>query len=816
MSEAFYIIDGYAYSYQSFYALSGLYSPEGKPTNAIYGFLKMIYKILEEKQPQYLAVCFDLPSPVFRSQIFTAYKANRKPMPEDMREQIGIIKEVLSAYPIAILEQEGFEADDLMATLARHAHDKGIDVYLVTPDKDIAQVLKQGIQIFDPKKNLIIESKDILEKYQIPPENLSDYFALIGDKIDNIPGVNGIGPKKAVQLLQDWKSLENLYQNLDKIEPDKVKKCLETYREDAFLSKRLFSIQDNVEISFGLENYKVREKNSEKLLILYKKLGFVSLIKEILESIPVKNLYPAKRITQEHELEEILAELKEQSSFTIAIENEPEQSCWEKKISTISLGWGENKVVYIECNSRGLEKEKVLEILHPVLSQGPEKNAYSLKEIYTCFATQGVFLEPLGFDISLASYILEPTDKPLKLENLCLNYLGEAMPALLPENKEEYWGAYLNLLIKLEKQMSLSLTEKGLFGILQQKQIPLIPIVSEMERLGILLSREALQRDMQSLREKVSAFEKKIYELAGEKFAINSIKKIAYILFEKLQLPKTKKTKTGYTVSVPALEELAKYHELPGLIVKYKELEKVENFYHDHFFSWIHSKTSRIHPQYFPNRSITGQIVSSAPDIEKIEKDIPSVFIASSAHIFVKAQYNQIELRLLAHFAHSYALEQDIQNNSVSQENSIVEWIDKHAHQYKEVQEFMDQSIKKAEQEKCVITISQKSCSIPEIASSQKELKKNAQDFYWKVLLEGSAWDIQKDAMIRIHKRREEEMIAFFSFCSITHALIFEVIEEEKEKFCSLVGEEMEKAASAFLSLPIDIVYGKNWEQLQK
>ncbi|NUM34801.1 MAG: hypothetical protein HUU50_09665 [Candidatus Brocadiae bacterium] len=808
MSEAFYIIDGHAYSYQAFYGLSTLFSPDGKPTNAIYGFLRMIYKLLDEKQPQYLAVCFDLPSPVFRNQIFEAYKANRKEMPEDMRSQISTIKEVLKAHPICVLEKEGFEADDIMATLAKKASAKGIDVYLVTPDKDIAQVLQEGIKIFDLKKNLVLDARAIEEKYTIPASKLPDYFALTGDKIDNIPGVNGIGPKKAAQLIQEWQSLEHLYENLDKIEPEKVRKTLEKYKEDAFMSKKLFLVQDDMPILFELEDYRVQKRNIEKLLPLYRQLGFFSFLSEILEKNPIQKDAFARKIENQEALCQLVSELNQQESIILAIEDNSESLCWSKKIYSIGFLWGE-KAAYIEFDDIQLNQKKVLEILYPILFQGPKKSGYNLKSIYTSFAIQGIFLMPLGFDISMASYLLENSEKTL--EHLSLQYLGESMN-FSKENKSECWGMHLNLLKKLEKKLSELLSERRLDPIFYECEIPLIPILSEMERFGILVSRQNLEIILQEFREKSYNLEQKIFQLAGESFAIKSLKQLAYILFEKLQLPKSKKTKTGYSVSIPILEDLKKYHEMPGMILEYKELEKIKDFYSEKFPYMLHLETSRIHPQYFQNKHSSGKIVSSLPDMEKIEKEVSVCCIASPEHIFVKASYNQPELRILAQFSHSEPLLEAIEKNIVVPKDDLYLWIQEHACEYKEVQEFFDESIQKLEKERYLTMITGRTCYAHDIISSQKDLKRNSQEAHWKALLEGSLWDILKRAILRIDQKREESMFSFFFFASITNALIFEVLECEKEKFIGLVRKEMQEAALSFLPLPVDITSGKCWQ----
>ena len=686
-NKKLYLIDVSAYFYRAFFALPPLATSTGLPTNAIYGFTTMLQKLLKDERPEYLAAVLDRPEPTFRHAAYQDYKANREEMPDNLSQQIPYIKEVIQAFNIPMLEKPGFEADDIMGTLARQAEQDGAEVTIVSGDKDMCQMVSGRVRLLDTMKNKITDVSEVKKKFGVSPDRVIDVLGLTGDTSDNVPGVPGVGPKTAQRLVDEYGSVEDIYENLAEITKKKVKQSLTENRDQAFLSKKLVTIDTKVPLDKTWQELKVDSPNTEALRALFKKFEFTRLLKEItVEKKTEKNYHWT---TDMAEIRALFAELKKHKSFTLDFETTSEFPMLAEIVG-ISFAWKDHEAVYLPVKHEGLanqpDRDTVMTALKPLLEDPAiKKTGHNIKYEYILFKRHGIRLRGMHCDTMVASYVLNPSKYRHSLDNVAMDYLDHKMISFKEvagtgkkavtfdrveiEKAAEYACEDSDITRLLAKQLLPQIKKQGADELYDAIEMPLIEVLAGMEIHGVKLDLAFLQALSAEFGDKLKTLEEKIYREAGQEFNINSTKQLGEILFEKLLLPVQKKTKTGYSTDVSTLTELSHLHPLPGEILSYRSLAKLKSTYIDNMPALIHPETGRIHTSFNQTMTATGRLSSSDPNLQNIPirteegRRIREAFITEPGWQLLSADYSQIELRLLAHLSADETLMDAFNNN---------------------------------------------------------------------------------------------------------------------------------------------------------
>jgi DNA polymerase-1 len=678
--EKLFLIDGNSYCYRAFYAIKELRNSKGKPTNAVYGVILMLKKLLEKEKPAYLAVAFDLKGPTFRHKQFEDYKAHRKPMPDDLVSQMGLIKETISGYNIPIFEKQGFEADDILATIAKNISQQGIDVYIVTGDKDMLQIVDKNIKVYSTHKDdLIYDNEMVKERFSgLGPENITDFIALSGDTADNIPGVRGIGEKTAIELIKEFGSLDNIYKNLDKIKSEPRRKMLSEQEDSARISKELAMVDLNVPIEIDIADMRVKSPDSGKLLVIFKELEFKNFARDIAScnsDIHKEACY--KTITSLGDFKNFIRELKGKSEFVLDTETTSEQPM-EAKLVGISFCWKEGEAYYVALRSmpdaQGIDLETAIKELKPILEdENIKKIGQNIKYDKLVLLNYGIEVKGIAYDTMIASYLLNPSRMSHGLDTIAFEYLDHKMTSideLLGAGKKRvtmdmvdiekvsmYSCGDSDVTLRLKNVFEKEIFKKELETLFKNIELPLVDVLSNMEKNGIKIDIDFLKEASSEMEIELSRLIKDIYQIAGEEFNINSPKQLSRILFEKLGLPIVKKTKTGASTDVEVLEKLSSLHPLPKELLRYRELSKLKSTYVDALPELINKKTGRLHTSFNQAVTATGRLSSSNPNLQNIPikteegRKIRKAFIGENGNFIMSADYSQIELRILAHLS---------------------------------------------------------------------------------------------------------------------------------------------------------------------
>ncbi len=668
-----FLIDGNSFCYRAFYAIRALTNSKGQPTNAIYGFVTMLNKIVKDNKPDMLAVAFDLKGPTFRHKKYEDYKIQRKPMPDDLVGQMPLIKETVSAYNIPIFEVQGYEADDVLATLAKKAEEKDIETFIVTGDKDALQIVNSHIKVYSThKEGLVYDSQKVKEEYGVEPKHMIDIMSLMGDAIDNIPGIKGIGEKTAVELISEFGSLDELYKNIDKVKSEVRKKLLAENKEVAYLSRELAILDENVPLKIDFNSLEIKEPNHGKLFELFKEFEFKSLLKDVTPKGTLKSAY--ELIETEKAFERLVKELSALKEFAFDFETTSVDPMQAKPVG-VSFSWKIGHAFYIPM-IKYFTVDQVLGALKPIFeNELIKKIGQNIKYEYIVLANYGIELKGINFDTMVASYLLNPSKPNHNLEDICLEYLSHKMTTpiqeLLGKGKtaitmdqvdvkkvSDYCCEDSDVTLRLKEILEKDLSDKGLDKLFHDVEIPLVTVLAMMEITGVAIDRDYLGKLSKELEKKLEKLTKEIYEIAGVEFNINSPKQLSGILFEKLKLPVIKKTKTGISTNEEVLVKLSAEHKLPRILLGYRELAKLKSTYIDSLPELINPKTGRVHTSFNQAVTATGRLSSSGPNLQNIPirtdegKKIRRAFIASSNDsVLLSADYSQIELRILAHLS---------------------------------------------------------------------------------------------------------------------------------------------------------------------
>lgn len=687
-----YLIDGTAYIYRAFHAIRALSNSKGMPTNAIFGFTRMILKLLEAQAPQYAVMLFDVKGPTFRHEIYDSYKANRPPMPADLAVQIPYIKEITKGFNIPMIEKPGYEADDLIGTLAKMAARDDISVIMITGDKDFFQLVTDKIIVWDPMKDNTMDADAVRKRFDVEPHQLIDVMGLSGDASDNVPGVPGIGEKTALDLIKRFGSIEQVYEQIDKITRKKLHENLLKYKDQALLSRTLVTIDTRVPLTFDMEAFKLHSTDTKQLSRLFKELEFRQLQMDFPESTDLsKKNYQA--ILDIRALSALVSRLVDAGSFALDTETTSKDPMRAKMVG-LSFSLSPHEAFYVPCAHDDPDRlsqiniDDVLNQLKPVL-ENPEikKIGQNIKYDWIVLARHGIKLAGVIFDTMLASYLINPSKRAHNLDQIALDFLGHRkityqevtgkgktalnFSQISIEKAVPYACEDADITLMAYRVLAPKLDEIDLTTLLQTIEMPLVPVLTKMEMRGICVDEERLSQLSKSFEHQLNTLEQMIYGVAGEKFNIKSSQQLGYILFEKLELPAQKKTKkrTGYSTDVDVLTHLASHHELPALILRHRTLAKLKSTYTDALLVLVHPETGRIHTSYNQTVTATGRLSSSDPNLQNIPvrteegREIRSAFIPKKGWYMVSADYSQIELRILTHYSNDPILIEAFNND---------------------------------------------------------------------------------------------------------------------------------------------------------
>lgn len=875
MSEKIVLIDGNSILNRAFYGVPDLSNSEGFPTNAVYGFLNILFKILDEEKPEYLTVAFDVKAPTFRHEMYKEYKGTRKPMPEELREQVPVMKELLSAMGIQIVEKAGLEADDILGTLAKKMEKNGKEVSLISGDRDLLQIASEHIKIRIPKTKrgtTEIENyhtADVLERYGVTPEQIIELKALMGDASDNIPGVPGIGEKTAASLIKAYGNIENAYAHVDEIKPKRAMENLKEHYDMAVLSKRLATIEIDADFDFQLDQAKLGNVFTKEAYPIFKRLELKNYIRKF-----------EGTQTQERK-EERFTKLTELSDAEAAFENAKKQDrlafylIIENGVKAISFGYGEENIYYLEPEGF-LTESYLLGRLNEVLRAVKEIVTIDLKaELpYLELEEEG---EDKFFDAGIAVYLLNPLKSVYTYDDIAKEHLDRMLPASedlfvkgkpvkqMEEKPEEFmrytcYHSYVALLaadILKEK-----LTAAGMKKLFDEIEMPLVFTLFRMEQAGTKIASEELKEYGTQLAVRIEELEKSIHEQAGEEFNINSPKQLGEILFDKLKLPNGKKTKTGYSTAADVLEKLAPDHPIVASVLEYRQLTKLKSTYADGLANYI-GKDGRIHSNFQQTITATGRLSSTEPNLQNIPirmelgRLIRKVFIPAEDYVLIDADYSQIELRVLAHMSgderliQAYREAQDIHRITASQvfhvpfdevtslqrrnakavnfgivygissfglsqdlsitRKEAADYIERYFETYPQVKAFLDKEVSDAKETGFAVTMFGRKRPMPELNSVNFMQRSFGERVAMNAPIQGTAADIIKIAMIRVDKRLREEKMKSRLILQVHDELLVEAHKDETERVKEIMKTEMQGAADLHVSLEIDMHEGKNW-----
>lgn len=684
--ERLFLVDGNSFCYRAFYAIPGLTNSRGEPTNAIYGFVTMMRKLLEDQRPELLAVCFDPKGKTFRHEQYKDYKAHRKPMPPELVSQIEPIREFCRLSRFSMFEKQGFEADDVIGTLAARAQERGNDVWIVTGDKDAFQLVNDRVKIFQPhKNNLVYDVEGVQKKFAgLGPDKIVEILALMGDASDNIPGVPGIGEKTAIKLMQRFGSVENILKNSREISSEKIRNALKENEVDLRLSLSLAKIDTQVDLEIDWNDVKVQPADEDALVEFFKRYEFRGFAKQSAsQNAKEKEKRDYHTVLDASGLKKLAAALKKSNAFSFDTET---TSADPMKATLVGMSFSMEPYIahYVPTTSDsyrgpGICLKEALDILGPVLeNETIEKFGQNIKYDTMVLRRHGVELKGISFDTMIASYLIDPVKRNHNLDDISLNYLNVkkieteslvgkgkdqiSMADVSLEKISEYACEDADCVMRLVPILREKIKELGLEDLYKKVELPLADVLGKMEMNGVALDTDVLAELSQSTRREIDGIIQKIYREAGEEFNLDSPKQLAEILFVKKKLPTMKKTKTGYSTDASVLEKLAVSYEFPKLILEYRERAKLRSTYLDALPGMVNGETGCVHTSYHQTTTDTGRLSSSEPNLQNIPVKTEAGRLVRKAFVprprskgkgkILSADYSQIELRILAHFCH--------------------------------------------------------------------------------------------------------------------------------------------------------------------
>lgn len=870
MSKKIVLIDGHSILNRAFYGVPELTNAEGLHTNAIYGFLNIMFKILEEEKPDYLVVAFDRKEPTFRHDMYPEYKGTRKPMPSELREQVPVMKEILTAMGIHIMEKAGLEADDLLGSCARFAEKQGMDVALVSGDRDLLQIASKQTKIRIPKTKggkTEVENyyeADVLDKYSVTPSQFIEWKALVGDTADNIPGVPKIGEKTATELLVTYGSIDNIYANLDSISKKSVKDTLNDNRALCELSKTLATIKTDWEPDFSFEDIAVGDFYTPQAYQMFKRLGFKNMLSRFDESM-MKQSSTQSVVYKTHKRWE------EVSSFIASMKIGDALGMYASEVG-IAFSKGLE-----QCDFLVFSDEVTLDKVKDALSETSKYVELSMGNAKACLPFLNLSLENNYFDVVIAAYLLNPLKSDYDTESIAVEHLQMLFPGyhevfgkekaadLFKKDEDKVIRFYCEqaTISYLAKPVLLSkLKETGMMQLMQEIEMPLSIVLYDMERYGIKVKKEELKEYGQALDSRITELEKSIHEKAGCDFNINSPKQLGEVLFEKMGCKGGKKTKTGYSTAADILEKMAPDYPIVSEILEYRGLTKLKSTYAEGLSNYIR-EDGRIHSSFNQTVTATGRISSTEPNLQNIPmrmelgRQIRKVFVPEEGFVFTDADYSQIELRILAHLSgdkqliEAYSSNKDIHRMTASQvfhvpfdevtdlqrrnakavnfgivygissfglsqdlsitKKEAASYIESYFETYPGIKTYLDSLVETAKKQGYIRTLFGRRRPIPELKSNNFMQRSFGERIAMNSPIQGTAADIMKIAMIKVYRGLKEKNLRSRLILQVHDELLIETAKEEMNVVAEILQDGMTGAADLAVELLIDMHTGENW-----
>lgn len=866
MSEKIVLIDGHSILNRAFYGVPDLTNSEGLHTNAIYGFLNILFKILEEEKPEYLTVAFDVHAPTFRHEMYTDYKGTRKPMLEELRQQVPVMKEVLKAMGVKTVEQAGLEADDILGTISCLCEEKGMNVSIISGDRDLLQLATEKVKIRIPKtkqgKTEIEDyyAADVKERYSVTPREFIDLKALMGDASDNIPGVPSIGEKTATKIITEYGSIENAFSHVEELKPPRASKALKEHYDLAQMSKELATICVNADIQYELSDAKLGDLYTEEAYVFFQKLQFKNLLGRFEVSAPASSVEDSFREVQKKSEAEMVFKVAEEAE-TVGIvllkeENVLPLFANQAGIERVAICCGKDHIYAISIGEEitfSYVKEKIKHLTGVV-------NKVSMFHIKEALSWIDFEKEETAFDAIVAAYLLNPLKSDYEYDDVAREQLDLMLDDKLEGMKKACYMAYTAFAAAdvLEKQ----LMEKEMYHLFRDIEMPLVFTLFDMEQAGVRIEGEALKLYGEQLGTRIAELEKEIYEEAGETFNINSPKQLGVVLFEHLNLPNGKKTKTGYSTAADVLDKLAPEYPVVAKILEYRQLAKLKSTYADGLANYI-SEDGRIHGKFNQTITATGRISSTEPNLQNIPvrmelgRLIRKVFIPEEGYTFVDADYSQIELRILAHCSgdealiNAYREARDIHRITASQvfhipfdevtdlerrnakavnfgivygissfglsqdlsitKKEAAKYIESYFETYPGIKKFLDDAVAHAKEMGYVVTLFGRRRPVPELSSGNFVQRSFGERVAMNAPIQGTAADIMKIAMIGVNRALKDKHMKSRLVLQVHDELLIEAHETEIEQVKEILKQEMEGAASLDVPLDIDMHTGSTW-----
>ena len=890
-----YVVDAHSLIYQVFHAMPEMSSPAGQPVGATHGFTRDVLDLIEKKKPDYLFVAFDHPSEGFRAKIYPQYKANRESMPVDLRSQIGDIRRMLDALGVAAISCPGYEADDIMATMAKEVDHRGGRCLLVTSDKDCRQLLTERVKLYNIRKNLIYDADELLQDWGIRPDQVVDFQALVGDAVDNVPGVPLIGPVLARQLLERYGNLESVLQNAEHVSGVKRRENLMNGRDQAMMSRELVRLVPDSPIEVDWRAGRVGGVQRDSALQLCREFGFRRLADRIaglaVQHAPTSWDTHYELIADEQSLRSLVERLRAGRRFSLDTETTAPNPRWAEIVG-YSFSWEEGQAAYVPVRAPAgdpcVDAQRAAELLKPILEDPTiEKIGQNLK--YDAIALRGVGIELAGlaFDTMVADYLLSPGERTHDLNDLSKRYLNHQTVKIkeligvgskqkrmdqVPVDKVAHYAAEdADIPMRLVSVLEERLADEQLTELYRETELPLLHVLADMEYLGIRVDVELLATMSERFSHKLAELEAEIHVLAGEPFNIESPKQLAGVLFDRLKLPVIKKTKTGPSTDAEVLAQLAELHPLPAKIVEYRQQAKLKSTYVDALPELVHPETGRVHTSFKQDVAATGRLSSQDPNLQNIPihtaegREIRGAFLPAEGCQLLAADYSQIELRVLAHFCGDAAMRdafdrgEDIHTRVAGEvfdtpldgvtsemrrrakavnfgvvygqtpfglakalgieKQEAADFIDAYFDRYPGVDEFVAETLDRCRENGYVSTILGRRRTVEGVRSRSRRGESRFRNLPERIavntVIQGSAADLIKTAMIQIHRRLKRETLTARMLLQIHDELVFEVPSDQITPLANLVTQEMTSAAQLTVPLQVDVKHGANWADCQ-
>ena len=867
MREKIVLIDGHSILNRAFYGVPDLTNAEGLHTNAVYGFLNIMFKILDEEQPEYLTVTFDVHAPTFRHKMYADYKGTRKPMAEELRQQVPVIKDVLRAMNIEIIEKEGLEADDLLGTISHMCEAEGMDVSIISGDRDTLQLATEHVKIRIPKtkqgKTEVEDynAGDVIEKYGVTPKEFIDVKALMGDASDNIPGVPGVGEKTATKIIQDYHSIENAYEHADELKPPRASRNLKEYWEQAKMSKVLATIDTHADIDFDIEKARHGDMYTKEAHELFQRLQFKNMLSRFDVEASANEIERAFcEVTDKDEIGKIFSEAAQAECVGAAVSKDPGNVlplfAHPYGFGRIALAYGKDKIYSIPCDM-DTDMEFLFGKLSALAGSAKRFAMCGLKEYLGYLPEAG---QENSFDVIVAAYLLNPLKSDYSYEDVAREQLNLLIDEKTDEAAKACYEAYTAY--AAAPVLEAKLKEQGMESLFFDVEMPLVFTLFDMEQAGVKVEAEALKVYGDQLGSRIVELEKEIYGLAGEEFNINSPKQLGVILFDKLGMPHAKKTKTGYSTAADVLDKLAPDYPIVAKILEYRQLAKLKSTYADGLAVYI-GTDGRIHGKFNQTVTATGRLSSTEPNLQNIPvrmelgRLIRKVFVPKEGCVFVDADYSQIELRILAHCSGDRQLIQayreardihrmtasqvfhtpfdevtDLQRRNakavnfgivygissfgLSQDLSITrkeaaQYIEHYFETYPGIKKFLDDSVAHAKEKGYAVTLFGRRRPVPELKSSNFMQRNFGERVAMNAPIQGTAADIIKIAMIGVNEELKKRDMKSRLILQVHDELLIEADKSEVEEVKAILKDKMEHAADLSVPLIADMHTGENW-----